>query len=224
MQSSESILACIVLTNYNGAEKGFLQRNLESFHRNLRGSISEIAKVYVVDDGSKDKSKEILSDFSKKMGNGLVRILYTAELKAIKTFNYGILEARKEYPKCKYVITFDQDVCVGDNFFKTMIEHAEKSETCIGMFASNQYILEEYPKASIHRSTGHYYLKSGACKDRDYLEKLANKNKKILCSCFSGCLLKTKMLDEIGNLPNEEYVNYYNCPELVQSSVLRLES
>lgn len=212
----KGIQTCVVLTNYNGYEKKFLEQNLDSFKRNLNDiQITKSLRIFVVDHGPSEKSLEILNEFRENIGSDVITILRVPYIEgAVEAFNFGIKTARKKYPACEYIISFDHDVCLGENFFEEIIKAAENSSVRTGMFASNQYMLSDHQKMNVHRSTGHYYTETGACLDRDFEDKPKNRGKEILCSCFSGGLLKTEMIDDIGGLPDESYFHYYNCPEL----------
>ena len=215
MPAKNKILACIVLTNYDGQRKGYLDRNLSSFERNLRRPyLKDIVRIFAVDDGSKDNSMELLKRFRDEVGHDNAEILKTENIKAVRSLNHGVRKAIESYPECKYVITFDHDVCLSDDFFEVTIRCAEQSDEKMGMFASNQYLLNDFPNTRTHRSKGHYYTTSGACKDRDFKDSASNQKKEILCACLSGCLIKTEIFDKIGGLPNEEYIHYYTCPEI----------
>ena len=205
--------ACVVTTNFNGREKGFLDRFLETLNINiLRMNKNDIdLRIIVVDDGSTDTSLETLKRF-RDNHEAQVDIRHTKNLDGNPSLMHGIRYALSQYGDCNYVITFDVDTCLSEDFLRKIIKKAQDSRIKIGMFASNEFLLTYYPIARIHRSKGHYMNARGATFDLDFLDKSSSKNKVRLCHCFSGALLRTKMLLNVELVP-DKYLHYNNCSE-----------
>jgi GT2 family glycosyltransferase len=205
---------CVILANYEGRKRGFLDRCIETIQNNLQTEDVEVSSlnVIIVDDGSKDDSMAILRDFEERKPNQ-VTILHTRNLDVTSAMNYGMTHVFEEYPECRFVMVLDVDIALSESFLSTMINVARKAPKRVGMLASNQYMLKDFPRQRLHRSTGHYVDTAGATLDRDFRDKEKSRQKEILCPCLSGALFKTEMLKEVGLVP-EEYIHYNNCSEL----------
>ena len=208
----------VVLTNYNGVANQFLPYPcLTSLERSLVRADKEGCRVSViiVEDRSQDDSLKVIEEFQKRSGQvSIMRNQTEAEWDVTKSLNGAISRILTDYSECEFVITFDNDIALSEEFLLRMVQEAETCSVKIGMIASNQFVLDEFRKGTkTHRSTGHYIDRAGATRDRDYRCEARNRGKKILCPCLSGALLKTKMLKEIG-LIDEDYYHYNNCSEL----------
>lgn len=207
-------VVCLVTTNHNGRANGVLDLFLETLNINLcRIEKNRFdLRIFVVDDGSTDDSLKALEKFQAD-NRDQVNILHTPNLDGNPSLMYGIRHALHEYRDCSFVITFDVDTCLSEDFIQEIIKKVQSANSEVGMIASNEYLLTYYPTKRIHRSTGHFVSAAGATMDRDFLDKDSSQGKALFCPCFSGALLKAEMLSNIGLVP-DEYLHYNNCSEL----------
>lgn len=208
-------ICCVILTNYNGVERGFLNCCLDTISANLKKikESSTSVRVVVIDDNSQDCSFDVLKKFQDCEEQDKVVLIHTQHIEATRALNFGMKYVLKQFPECQFILTLDHDTALDAYLFKYFLFEAQKADDRAGMFASNQYMLNEYPRLGTLRSRGHFIDKAGACKDRDFENRVSAQGKTILCPCLSGALYKTKMIEEIGPM-SEKYLHYYNCPEL----------
>lgn len=207
-------MICILFSNYNGSTNGFLKPFLESLNKNLNLIKSKelAARVIIIDAASTDNSLEIIKEFIDTVGTDTVEVLKTERIEVTESTNHGIQHIFDKLPECQIIVTLDIDTILSNNFIVTLVEKEKSASRNIGMFASNQFMLSEYPLKKTHRCTGHNITPAGATYDRDFKKTGILENKDVLCSCLSGSLLRSEMLNQIGLIPNE-YLHYYNCPE-----------
>lgn len=210
---------CVVLTNYNGSQNRVLETCLGTLTETLKNTNADISLI-IVDDCSQDDSLEVINKFALGGLNQLQVLnlkeppfLSSCNLDVTASLNFGIRYVFREHAGCEYVVTLDNDIALSANFLQEMVQRAQCSDGRTGMFASNQYLLDDYPEKRRHRSTGHYMKRAGATLDIDFLDESKHQGKKILCPCFSGALFKTAMLRDVGLVP-EHYRHYNNCSEI----------
>jgi len=121
----------ILLSTYNGEK--FLEEQLESI-LNQKGDFS--LKILVRDDGSQDRTLEILEKYSKKI-----------EMQIIRGENIGVNNSLRELfmncdIDCDYFAISDQDDVWLENKLQTAIESLSKNENKLKMFASRSLVTD----------------------------------------------------------------------------------
>lgn len=121
----------ILLSTYNGEK--YLEEQLDSI-LNQKGDFS--LKILVRDDGSKDRTLEILEKYSQKM-----------EMQVIRGENIGVNKSLKELfmncdTNCDYFSISDQDDVWLENKIQTAIESLSKNKNKLKMFASRSLVTD----------------------------------------------------------------------------------
>ena len=113
--------ATIIIPVYN-SEK-YIKRCMES----ILSQIDETFEVLLINDGSNDRSEDIIDSYAKKYP-GIVRVISKKNEGTAKTRNLGIREARGEF-----IFFIDNDDFVDDGYFKRFINAIdEKSDIVVG--------------------------------------------------------------------------------------------
>lgn len=194
----------IIIVNYNGAE--LTNECVESLVRT--NFLNEI-KIYIVENGSTDDSKEKITKFCEKLNyNGITIIVNDKNLGFAGGNNIGLKEAVKD--NCDYFILLNNDTIVDTDFVFPLIRIFEKYDGCYASVPKIYYENERnkiwYAGGGISKITGkisHYKYNLydiSAQKDKD-IEKSV--------SFATGCCLclSKECLNNIGFL-KEEYFLY----------------
>ena len=113
-------LALILMTTYNGEK--YLSKQIDS----IINQTYQKWKLLVRDDGSSDRTKQILSEYEKKDSRITVYQNTTDKHGAYLNFWTLIHEARQNYPNYDYYFFSDQDDVWELDKIEIMINHAEK--------------------------------------------------------------------------------------------------
>lgn len=134
----------IIIPTFN--EEKFISLTLQS----IMGQTVLPTKVIVVNDGSTDKTVEIVQSFTEKYSfislvNNPSEAIHLPGSKVIQAFNKGLETLNENYD---FIVKADADLIFPPDYFKTIIRHF-KSDSRIGMvggFAyikkNNQWVLE----------------------------------------------------------------------------------
>lgn len=107
----------IVIANWNGEK--LLDKCLES----LSNQKYKNFKVYIIDNNSVDKSKEIIKEYSKKINILLTELYYNSGF--AKANNIGIKQGIED--KCEYILTLNNDVEVPEESLEKAMAEVAKS-------------------------------------------------------------------------------------------------
>lgn len=111
----------VIIPVYN-AEK-YIKNSLASLENQ---TIFEKLEIIIVNDGSKDKSKEIIENFASKNKN----------VSVINQENTGVSGARNkgiEYANCKYIAFLDADDYIDNDFYEYLLKNIEKYNSKIAL-------------------------------------------------------------------------------------------
>ena len=132
--------ATIIIPVYN-SEK-YIKRCMES----ILSQIDETFEVLLINDGSNDRSEDIIDSYAKKYP-GIVRVISKKNEGTAKTRNLGIREARGEF-----IFFIDNDDFVDDGYFKRFINAIdEKSDIVVGGYRrvkDKKVRFQSFPKNS----------------------------------------------------------------------------
>jgi len=204
-----------LVPNHDGRVKGYLDACLSSILKSGERVKAVSLAAMVVDDFSSDSSEELILGYVTRTGAQTFPFHYLQTGKNIDVagvYDLGMSRILSSFPHVKYIMTLDSDTVIDRDMITSLIDVAESSGNHAGMFATNQYFLENGKKTTRHRSTGHYVTPDGDTWDRDYND-IGTGRERILCPCLSGGLLKVSMIRDVGMiLP--EYKHYHTCTEL----------
>ncbi len=120
----------VIIPSYN--HKKYLEQSIISVVNQTYDNI----EIIVIDDGSKDGSKELLKDLQKKYGF----ILVLQENRGIsKTLNRGI----REFATGKYITGIASDDLMAENKVQRLVEFIEQNPDCALVFGKAHIIDEE---------------------------------------------------------------------------------
>ena len=112
----------------------------------ILSQIDETFEVLLINDGSNDRSEDIIDSYAKKYP-GIVRVISKKNEGTAKTRNLGIREARGEF-----IFFIDNDDFVDDGYFKRFINAIdEKSDIVVGGYRrveDKKVRFQSFPKNS----------------------------------------------------------------------------
>jgi GT2 family glycosyltransferase len=211
----EGVDCFVLVPNYNGRIKGYLEDCLTSILKSGRNSRNTSFATMVVDDHSSDSSEELIMKYVTRKGAKTFPFYYLQtgrNLDVTGAYNLGISRILNCFPDVKCIVTLDSDTVIDEDFLSALVKAAKTSTSRTGMFATNQFFLADGKRTNRHRSTGHFVTPDGDTWDRGYNDSGTGREK-ILGPCLSGALLKTSMLRDVG-LMMPEYRHYHTCTEL----------
>ncbi len=176
-------------------------------------------ELIVVDNNSKDKSKEIIREFTQNYKNAKA-IFLKQNLGFAKGNNIGIKKARGEY-----VALLNNDCIVDKNWLKELVATAEKDKK---IFAVNSKIIlygtNQIQNAGIMVFQDGYGRDIGALVrfhqqfyEKDYGQY--NNEKEIYAACGAAVLYRRDILNKIGYL-DENFFMYYEDVEISERARL----
>lgn len=138
MKKSNKQLVSVVITNYNYAQ--YLAESLTS----VTSQTYKNLQIIVIDDGSLDRSSEIIESFAKK----------DARIEFIKQANKGVVSARNlgiEKSKGEYLMFFDADDKLPDNYIDNQLKYMLDNDLDIAYvdfkefgLSDNEIVFPEY--------------------------------------------------------------------------------
>lgn len=199
----------IVVLNYYGEK--ILRITLDSLLR--LDYPKDKYEIIIVDNNSKDKSKEIINRFIKTHKN-IKGIFLKQNLGFAKGNNIGIQNAQG-----KYVILLNNDCIVNINWLKELVNTAEKDEK---IFAVNSKI--KLFKTNKIQNAGIMAFQDGYARDigaivkyqsQDYEEDINQyaTEKDIYAACGAAVLFRKNVFSKIGFL-DERFFMYYEDVEI----------
>ena len=118
----------VIIPMYN-AEKYIEQ----TIHSALKQDLREI-EILCVDDGSTDKTLEIVKEIAGKAGAGRIKVIHQPNCRAGIARNRGILEASGEY-----LLFLDADDFLAQNVLQSIYNQAKKQDSDIVLFGADMY-------------------------------------------------------------------------------------
>lgn len=125
----------IIIPSYN--EEKFISLTLQSL---VKQTVLP-SKVVVVNDGSTDKTQEIVKSFAEKhsfitLVNKTSEAVHLPGSKVIQAFNKGLETLDNQYD---FIVKADADLIFPSNYFETIIRHFESNEQ-VGMAGGFAYL------------------------------------------------------------------------------------
>lgn len=191
----------------------YLNKFIESLHESLKESGLKY-EIFIIDNGSKDKTKEIIKEYSETIPN-LCIIPLGKNMGTTFSRNVGIRMAKGEY-----VAILDSDTIIPKNFFVSILKAFEEIPSKkIGIIAPKII----YPDGTFQESARKFPTLSTKIFRLFDFEKLRSENESIIDSSnprivpvdyaiSAAWVLKKEIFDKVGLL-NE---NIFYAPEDVE--------
>ena len=140
----------------------------------ILSQIDETFEVLLINDGSNDRSEDIIDSYAKKYP-GIVRVISKKNEGTAKTRNLGIREARGEF-----IFFIDNDDFVDDGYFKRFINAIDEK---------SDIVVENKPclKGSVLHIDG----------DKDYLKMCLDKYKEFNITVYGYYMEESEIKDKI---------------------------
>ena len=204
----------IVIANWNGEK--LINKCLES----LENQVFKDFKVYIIDNDSKDNSKEIINSYKGKLKIDLTEMNYNSGFAPAN--NIGIKKAIED--KCDYILTLNNDVEVPrESLINAMNEiNSNKDFDVFQLFMINYFNKEVCDAAGLNFKNDLIPLQVGF---KESASEILSKEKiEIEGVCAGAAIYSVKALEAV-KLDNENYFdsNFFAYFEDVDLS-LRLKS
>jgi len=165
--------------------------------------------LVVVDNGSKDKTLEILNDWQKKMFNFPTIIRNEKNLGFASGYNQGITYALKHNPD--YIILLNDDTIVEPDWLNIIIQKMD-NQPAVGL---SQPLLTRYPQKNLVNSFGnsfHFlgfgYSLGDNCPVEQVFDKYGQADYEPAYLSFSAVVIRRAVFETIGLL-DEKYFAYH---------------
>ncbi len=175
-------MTAVVIPNLNGEK--WLGDSIRSV---LEGSCKDI-EIVVVDNGSIDKSREIIESFADEGVRGIYLDKNTGFSRAV---NLGIMQTKGEY-----VALFNNDAFAKEHWLSELIKTMDTSED---IFSVSSFMLQHKDNNLCDDAGDYVNLFGWACKRGDGL--LASRYTKecdVFTACGGAALYRRSILEEIG--------------------------
>lgn len=204
----------IVIANWNGEK--LIDKCLES----LENQSFKDFKVYIIDNDSKDKSKEVIKSYNEKLKIDLTEMSYNSGFALAN--NIGIKKAIKD--GCDYILTLNNDVDVPRESLKNAINVIESNKEfdIFQLFMINYFNKDVCDAAGLNFKEDLIPLQVGF---KESVADILNKGDiSIEGVCAGAAIYSTKALETV-KLDNDNYFdsNFFAYFEDVDLS-LRLKS
>ena len=204
----------IVIANWNGEK--LIDKCLES----LENQSFKDFKVYIIDNDSKDKSKEVIKSYNEKLKIDLTEMSYNSGFAPAN--NIGIKKAIKD--GCQYILTLNNDVEVPKESLKNAMKYIESNKDfdVFQLFMINYFNKDVCDAAGLNFKEDLIPLQVGF---KESVSEILNKGDiRIEGACAAAAIYSTKALEAV-KLDNDNYFdsNFFAYFEDVDLS-LRLKS
>ena len=204
----------IVIANWNGEK--LIDKCLES----LENQSFKDFKVYIIDNDSKDKSKEVIKSYNEKLKIDLTEMSYNSGFAPAN--NIGIKKAIKD--GCQYILTLNNDVEVPKESLKNAMKYIESNKDfdVFQLFMINYFNKDVCDAAGLNFKEDLIPLQVGF---KESVSEILNKGDiSIEGACAGAAIYSTKALEAV-RLDNDNYFdsNFFAYFEDVDLS-LRLKS
>lgn len=184
----------IVIANWNGEK--LIDKCLES----LENQSFKDFKVYIIDNDSKDKSKEVIKSYNEKLKIDLTEMSYNSGFAPAN--NIGIKKAIKD--GCQYILTLNNDVEVPKESLKNAMKYIESNKDfdVFQLFMINYFNKDVCDAAGLNFKDDLIPLQVGF---KENVAEILNKDDiKIEGVCAGAAIYSTKALETV-KLDDENY-------------------
>lgn len=197
----------IVIANWNGQE--LIKKCLESLSKQEFKNF----KIYIVDNSSKDKSKDIIESYKKTLDIELIELQYNSGF-AIAN-NIGIKQAIKE--GCEYILTLNNDVEVPTQCLSNAMNeiYNNKEYNVFQLFMINYYDRERCDAAGLEFNEKLFVGQVGY---KENVKEVLSRVSKIDGACAGAAIYSKKSLEKVkldnGDYFDSNFFAYYEDVDL----------
>ena len=182
----------IITPNYNG------EKYLKEYFQSLIPQKQHIDEVIIIDNNSKDNSKQIIQEYTEKLNIQLIE--NNTNTGFAKACNQGIQKAKNEY-----LLLLNNDIKIEKNAIKPLIETIQENPKTFSVMSK----MLQYHQPNLIDDAGDEYtiLTYTQKKGNNTNKKKYNKKREIFSSCAGAALYKKSILKQIG-LFDENFFAY----------------
>ncbi len=173
----------IITPNYNG------EKYLEEYFQSLTPQKQHIDEVIIIDNNSKDNSKQIIQKYQEKLNIQLIE--NNTNTGFAKACNQGIQKAKNEY-----LLLLNNDIKLEKNAIKTLIETIQENPKTFSVMSK----MIQYHQPNLIDTAGDEYtiLTYTQKKGNNTNKEKYNKKREIFSSCAGAALYKKSIIEQIG--------------------------
>ena len=173
----------IITPNYNG------EKYLKEYFQSLTIQKQHIDEVIIIDNNSKDNSKQIIQKYQEKLNIQLIE--NNTNTGFAKACNQGIQKAKNEY-----LLLLNNDIKLEKNAIKPLIETIQENPKTFSVMSK----MLQYHQPDLIDDAGDEYtiLTYTQKKGNNTNKEKYNKKREIFSSCAGAALYKKSILKQIG--------------------------
>ncbi|MGL4912815.1 MAG: glycosyltransferase family 2 protein [Romboutsia sp.] len=197
----------IIIANWNGEK--LIEKCLESLSKQ---KFTEF-KIYIVDNASKDNSKEIINNYKKKLEIELTELDYNSGFAVAN--NIGIKQAIQD--KCEYILTLNNDVEVPKECLMNAMEQISKQKLfdIFQLFMINYYDRDKCDAAGLEFDKK---LFAGQVGYKEDIKEVLKRKVEIDGACAGAAIYSSKALKKVelenGDYFDSNFFAYYEDVDL----------
>ena len=201
-------MLAIVIANWNG------EKMLESCLESLKKQDFKDFKVYIIDNGSQDKSVEIIENYRNSINIELKKLSYNSGF--AKANNLGIAKALED--GYDYILTLNNDIEMKSDCLEIAIKdvlNLKDEYDIFQLFMINYYDRNVCDAAGLSFDNRLYVTQLG---EKENVEEVSSKITEIDGACAGAAIYSRKCLEKVvlskGNYFDSNFFAYYEDVDL----------